>query len=107
MQYQVIDLESRLRAAQKQLESKEMEYDRCLAEKNDAQAKQFLLQQELNANSAKHLELLQAHNDKGYDLSSKLIANQNMKYAQTYNDDRDRQGELSYSNNDRRYYGGS
>ena len=30
-----------------------------------------------------------------------------MKYAQTYNDDRDRQGELSYGNNDRRYYGGS
>lgn len=48
-----MDLESRVRANQKQIEERDKEFDRVLQEKYEAQNRQFKLQQEFNVNTSK------------------------------------------------------
>lgn len=43
LQYKILDLESRLRGASRQVEEREKDFERATKEKYDAQTRQFLL----------------------------------------------------------------
>ena len=88
LQYKIIDMESRLRAATKHLGDQEREYDRCTKEKYDAQNKQFLLQQEMNQHSNKQFDLLWSNNQNGFEVQKKMMDHQNAVSPQTYVYDR-------------------
>ena len=61
-QFQILDMESRLRANQKLQEEKEKQFEICAKEKYDAQNRQFLLQQEYNENTSKQFDVLRMNN---------------------------------------------
>jgi septal ring factor EnvC (AmiA/AmiB activator) len=76
LQYNILDIESRLRAANKLQEERDKEFERCTREKYDAQNRQFLLQQEYNEHTSKQLDALRMNSANGYDVQKRLIEQQ-------------------------------
>ena len=73
MEHKVIDLESRLRTANKQLTEKERDFERQLQEKYDAQNKQFLLQQEMSHHTAQQLQFMASAHHNQLEVQRKLV----------------------------------
>lgn len=74
--FKVVELESQLRNAQRSLDEKQLEVQRSWQEKNEAQSRQFLLQQELTSYTTKQFELLKQNNEQGFGLQRQLFENQ-------------------------------
>lgn len=85
LEHKCIDLESRLRTANKQMDDKDKEFERQLKEKYDAQNRQFLLQQEMNQNTSKQFQYMAATSQNAFDVQKKMVQLKRESPPRAYN----------------------